>query len=397
MFTVGQVLDKFQTDVVPTLGERTGRDYIRHIEKLKQSFGVRPLKELRRSEVQEFLAIPKGPIQRNRAVAVLSSALTEAVNWGWVDSNVCKGIPRNKPKSRKKRVLTEQDFEELKRVAKPKIRLAIDLARYTGMLTNEIVTLRWSQVNEQRNIIRYRDQNTEKYVEVRISEKLRKVLNELKKIRKGQYVVGTRSGEPYTNEGFRAVWQRLMVGLDESGNDRITFHDIKRWAIQARSQETKQDVEDTIKAYPQFDETVRAEAAQMSQHYKVFYCLEQSIRKLITSTLESADGEDWWNKGKVNQEIRREVDLLVGREIDNGMQQRSERMIDYTTFGQLRQIIMENWAVFESVFTSRAAVAKVMTGLNLLRGPIAHCCPISEHEAKRLEFTVTDWFHTVLI
>ena len=46
--------------------------------------------------------------------------------------------------------------------------------------------------------------------------------------------------------------------------------------------------------YPQFDFVLRTEAAQMGKHYEVFYCLEKNIRKLISETLESAHGENWW-------------------------------------------------------------------------------------------------------
>ena len=46
--------------------------------------------------------------------------------------------------------------------------------------------------------------------------------------------------------------------------------------------------------YPQFEQQVRIEAASMAQHYELFYCLEQAIRKLITETLEEAAGANWW-------------------------------------------------------------------------------------------------------
>jgi hypothetical protein len=56
----------------------------------------------------------------------------------------------------------------------------------------------------------------------------------------------------------------------------------------------KSEAASSVAFYPQFELTVRAEAAEMSQHYEVFYCLEQAIRKLITETLEDAMGVDWW-------------------------------------------------------------------------------------------------------
>jgi len=77
------------------------------------------------------------------------------------------------------------------------------------------------------------------------------------------------------------------------------------------------------------------------------------------------------------------------------MTRRSDDQIDYTTFGELSVIITSNWDLFGTIFTSRRAVEKVMSSLNLLRGPIAHCCPISEDEVLRLRLAVKDWFRII--
>jgi hypothetical protein len=80
------------------------------------------------------------------------------------------------------------------------------------------------------------------------------------------------------------------------------------------------------------------------------------------------------------------------RELDSGVTVRSDDAIDYTTFGELSQIINSNWSVFEDTFNSRRAVEKVMANLNLLRGPIAHCSPLAADEVLRLQLSLRDWF-----
>jgi len=47
---------------------------------------------------------------------------------------------------------------------------------------------------------------------------------------------------------------------------------------------TRNSAEDQTDYYPQFEHSVRSEAADMSSHYELFYCLETSIRKLISET-----------------------------------------------------------------------------------------------------------------
>lgn len=144
--------------------------------------------------------------------------------------------------------------------------------------------------------------------------------------------------------------------------------------------------------YPQFEQGVRKEAANMASYYELFYCLEQSIRKLIAETLHENAGADWWNSGKILPNIVKDVTDRIQKETDSGVTRRSDALIDYTTFGELSVIITSNWNLFGTIFTSRRAVEKVMNSLNILRGPIAHCCPLSEDEADRLYLTVKDWF-----
>lgn len=150
-----------------------------------------------------------------------------------------------------------------------------------------------------------------------------------------------------------------------------------------------------IDYYPQFEQEVRVEAAEMARHFEVFYCLERSIRSLITETFQEAAGETWWDSGKIPANIVTGVKDRQQRELDSGMTRRSDAAIDYTTFGELSVIITSNWPLFTTIFKSPKAVERIMSNLNMLRGPIAHCCPISEDEVLRLRLTVKDWFRLI--
>ena len=106
-----------------------------------------------------------------------------------------------------------------------------------------------------------------------------------------------------------------------------------------------------------------------------------------------ADGADWWNGKRVDEKrIREPATGRQKKEIDSGITPRSGRLIDYTTFGELSQIITDSWDLFEPVFQSKTAVSNVSNQLNLLRGPIAHCNPTDELEQERLNLAVRTWF-----
>jgi len=144
--------------------------------------------------------------------------------------------------------------------------------------------------------------------------------------------------------------------------------------------------------YPQIEGAIRAEAARMAPHYEVFYSLERTIRGLVSDVLEESDGESWWNGGRVPQQIKSDAEERQKREVDTGVTPRSAEPLDFTTFGELGEVIKRNWDLFGGMFSSVKAVERVMANLNTLRGPVAHCSPLAEDEVLRLQLSVRDWF-----
>ncbi|BFM21344.1 Swt1 family HEPN domain-containing protein [Gilvimarinus japonicus] len=153
--------------------------------------------------------------------------------------------------------------------------------------------------------------------------------------------------------------------------------------------ETK-EIEETY--FPQFEESLRDEAAYMARNYELFYCLEKTIRTQISDLLEATNGEGWWNDTIVPQHIVGEVKKRMLREREAGITPRSLEPLDYTNFGELGEIIKKNWSIFASIFNNIKAVEKVMFNLNSLRNPIAHCSMLAEDEKLRLELSLRDWF-----
>lgn len=144
--------------------------------------------------------------------------------------------------------------------------------------------------------------------------------------------------------------------------------------------------------YKNFSRDVRIDAASMSEYYEIFYCLEVSIRRLIVRTLQDAAGPNWWQSDRVAQGIKDEVKRNKDKGEKAGLTPRSDDEIDFTTFGQLSQLITDNFDLFEPILSSKSATSRVLNQLNLLRAPIAHCCLLADDEKERLELAVRDWF-----
>lgn len=150
-------------------------------------------------------------------------------------------------------------------------------------------------------------------------------------------------------------------------------------------------VEDTY--FPQFDSDIRSDAATMSKHYEAIYCLENSIRTLISSTLSTSDESiDWWKAEMIPPAIIAEVNNRIEKELGEGISRRSTDPLAYTTFGELSSIILFKWDTFGGMFNSKTGFVKIMAKLNSLRATIAHCCPLAEDEELRLQISIRDWF-----
>ncbi|KAA6406022.1 hypothetical protein DPQ22_01765 [Candidatus Tokpelaia sp.] len=155
----------------------------------------------------------------------------------------------------------------------------------------------------------------------------------------------------------------------------------------------KEEKNRKLSEYEQFEPDMRREAARMSEIYEVFHCLENSIRRLVRETMAEAHGADWWDSERVDKKrIHEPVEVRRKKELDNGVTLRSDELIDYTTFGELAQLITDNWDIFAPIFSSKTAVSKITNQLNLLRGPIAHCNVTDEMEQERLNLAVKSWF-----
>jgi hypothetical protein len=134
-------------------------------------------------------------------------------------------------------------------------------------------------------------------------------------------------------------------------------------------------------------------AERMAEFYKVLFALENDIRNLVEETLQSERGDEWWSNA-VPQSVRENAQKNIDREASEGLPPRSTRPIEYTTFGELNDIIKENWTSFSGIFSrvSKNRVLRVLIRLNHARGPIAHSNLLPEEEAVRLKLAIRDWY-----
>lgn len=238
-YTVAQILDRFLRDYVPTLSPRTQRDYARHVRDLTRVFGHFFADDLKPRDFRDFMNVTKGKIQRNKQLAVLSCAYSEAVGrWYWAERNPVRDVKRH-PSRPRDREVTDDEFERFRATVPLRMKLAMDLSVTTGQRQGDILSMRWTQVDRVAGKIRFRQAKTGKRLAVRISPLVSELLDRCEALEPaGEYVIRRRDGHRYTSDGFRAIWQRYQRRWKRAGNERFTYHDLRaRAAAKCKSVE----------------------------------------------------------------------------------------------------------------------------------------------------------------
>ena len=227
--TVEILLDQFMAEYVAIyLSDSSYDTYTHYIKPLKKAFGhLHPavIKPMHMFQYQNYRPTASG----NRETSVMSSALTFAVERGWVESNVLKGaVNRRGARTEKprKRVPTLNELDQLIKI-QPDLSGHIALKKITGMrkeqLLNINLTDHWN--GEELFAPSHKGGNDTIYRGEALADVINTILN-------GRVPAGflflNRKKKQVTVTGFNSMWQRAMRKFVEAGGERFNEHDIRK-------------------------------------------------------------------------------------------------------------------------------------------------------------------------
>ena len=134
--------------------------------------GALKISAVERSHVSDLhFKMRDKPYQANQTISVLAKMFNLADKWGWRPStrNPCKGVPRYKVEQHHERYLTREEFFRLgeairaapaEGLASAHAAAAIRVLVLTGCRRNEILGLRWDDLNFDSGEMRLRDSKT---------------------------------------------------------------------------------------------------------------------------------------------------------------------------------------------------------------------------------------------
>ena len=166
--TVADLIDRYTREVLPAKKAATREAQIPQLAWWREQIGAKTLADCTPALIAECRDTLAGTVSErrktrlspatvNRHLAALSHAFTVAVKeWGWVDDNPCRKVTKpNEPRGRV-RFLSDDERERLlaacRASASPDLYPAVILALSTGARQQEIMGLRWPQVDLARRV-----------------------------------------------------------------------------------------------------------------------------------------------------------------------------------------------------------------------------------------------------
>lgn len=142
---------------------------------------------------------------------------------------------------------------------------------------------------------------------------------------------------------------------------------------------------------PFFVQADVALAKKMSDIYILIHCLENSARNLIRARLESAHGDDWWTQVRTTDMERKINDRMAEETRNRWHQPRGRHPLNYLNFGDLKNLICNNWLYFRDIFPDQTWVEARLRELEKSRNVIAHNNVLEDTEISRIQLYFGDW------
>lgn len=140
-----------------------------------------------------------------------------------------------------------------------------------------------------------------------------------------------------------------------------------------------------------FSPTIRRSAIQSLPAYLAFFCLENAVRELVSERMLDVHGNKWW-EDRVSSKIKTKVQERRDKEgVNRWHVQRGASEIYYTDFGDLTNIMTNNWTDFEDLFPDQQWVSSRLSDLESSRNVIAHMNTLDDREIGRIKMYLEDW------
>jgi integrase len=255
--TIGQLLDRYLLEAVPTKALKTQESNRYSIATLRNVFGDMPITSLTPAQVYKFVDLRSrktkgadgrvrgGKITAHRDVEVLSHAFTKAIRWGLINDHPFKGkieLDGEKPRTR-----YVEDWEVAEALglnstrdkgSVKMIQAYINLKLEIGLRKSDMLRLTMSALRDDGiHVTPSKTENSSgKKLIFAWTDELRAAVDAALAVRPllSPYLFCNRDGESYVDEndnthGFNSIWQRFIkrVLAETKVTEHFNEHDLR--------------------------------------------------------------------------------------------------------------------------------------------------------------------------
>jgi integrase len=187
------------------------------------------ISEITSSKVNQFKMARSEKVSKastNRDLAVLKNMFNLAIRWEWLESNPVSRIPLFEEGQGRVRFLSDQEFDNLLNACPEWLQPIVLVARHTGLRRENILNLKWEQVDFFRRVILI-DQN-----QMKNGERIGIPLNDTVLQKLQDHISSSGNHSPYCfHHGngkryfeIKRQWKKVLykVGISD-----FRFHDLR--------------------------------------------------------------------------------------------------------------------------------------------------------------------------
>lgn len=237
--TLQQIIDGYiKSAAFAKLGVRTKRDYLGHLDRIATTkltkngpeFATYPLEAVESPKIRKLLLdwrderAKSSPRQADAAFGVLRILLEWGRDRGMLAHNHATRPKKVYKADRSEMLWLAPHLDAFREVASPEMRIALELALWTGQRQSDLLRMEWSKYQDGRLI--FRQGKRKRLVNMPVYSGLRAVLDAMP--RTAKTILTTAKGEPWKVDPrpthFMHKWGEATKAAKLSG---LHFHDLR--------------------------------------------------------------------------------------------------------------------------------------------------------------------------
>lgn len=162
------------------------------------------------------------PRKADMLLTVLARMFSYALDLEMITRNPLEKVGKLSDGTRRDAIWSDAQIAAFNTKAHPKLKLAMELARWTGQRQGDLLRLTWTAYDGTH--ITLRQSKTGQMVRVKVYSELKTLLDATKREAVTILTTTRKKATPWTGDGFRASWAAVCADAKVTG---VTFHDLR--------------------------------------------------------------------------------------------------------------------------------------------------------------------------